>query len=772
MAEQWEIDLGRQIWDAKTSKDAKVIIDVCEKRYGATPIAIGRENNSGTIDLGSDPGLALIERLTNGIDALIELAVHRNPHKSTPDSPEAAAQTLFGVPTDGLGVMLETERRELAKGLVVGMHDSGIKKRPSIRVTDRGTGQHSSAFKKTLLSLNESNKKEKQYTQGTFGQGGSATLSFSEYVVYCSRRHSSLLKPGESDRVGFTVAYKEETDPETTILPRYVWLVKKDDSPLDLPAEAFPELEHGTRVTHIEYDIQELAGMFTTQMWQFLNNALFEPVLPFILEGDRSPEEQKAGSRVILGNASRLARVDKARGAIKIDAEDTHKIMLKGYGSATVSWWVLGRPEGSLSKSSPADSYTSANSAIVMTLHGQRQATQPRIWLKNTTQLPFIYKNMIVQINTNGLNGSGRRTVYASTRERARISDLSKQIIKSVELLIKDDENLKHLNHLARERKLSESSQVANEKVQKRLGRFVKTKLKDRFKSGSKGMGKSNKGGTGNRNGDNLGKNKNRSGTTRGRDITDTHLGHVPTLIAFESKRLQVVQGFHTAVWVLVNAKNHYLPKHDSELEIKISGTKDKQPFIKSRSILQGGKSRWLIECLYDTPVGPYQLNVTLETANGILKASIPIEVVTPSKPKRAGKGGHEEETGPEIRWVKKGEWEDDALGETFTAKTVGTVAEDSTKTILFVNQDFNLLAKAVGSRNLSEAMMETRRDRYLYPVACGLWLQHHESQRLHHDDQPSDEYREGEMARLAEAVLTAADPDVDLASEEGDDDD
>ena len=53
MSENWERDLGRLIWDVKTSDDATAIIDECIKRFRAKPIAIGRENNSGTIDVAA-----------------------------------------------------------------------------------------------------------------------------------------------------------------------------------------------------------------------------------------------------------------------------------------------------------------------------------------------------------------------------------------------------------------------------------------------------------------------------------------------------------------------------------------------------------------------------------------------------------------------------------------------------------------------------------------------------------------------------------------------
>ena len=772
MALAWEKDLGSLIWNATNIDDVSAIISECNRRFASKPIAVGRENNSGTINMASDPGLALVERITNGIDSRIELAYLLNP-SFNPSSPEEAARQLFGVPERGFSEMTDHERRELAKGLVVGMHESGRPRRPTIRVTDAGTGQHPSVFSDTLLSLNESNKVNLAYTMGTFGQGGSTTLGFSEFVVVCSRRHPGLLELGQQDSVGFTVAYEEDTDPTTAKWPRYVWLVNGDGSPLELPISAFPELRHGTRITHIAYDAQRLRGQFTTQMWQFLNNALFNPVLPFILEGDRDKNELRAGSRVILGNASRLSRVHRARGEIEITAEDTHHITLGGFGTVEASWWVLARPPGSTSRSSPAESYANANTAVLMTLHGQRQATKPRTWLKNTAKLPFLYKNMIVSINTNGLNGLGRRQVYASTRERARQTDLSRDIYNEVMELIRGDDHLKRLNYLERERRLAEASQAANERVQKRLQQFIKTKLKEKYKSGKAGQGSGGSGGAGGRGTDRgrrRGKKKSRGGGEGRRNTDDHHLGSFPTSFTFDAKILRVVQGFSTTVWAHLNAKNDYLPMHDTDLEIEFSGAGLHRPFVKSRSKLLGGKALWRIAAPVETPIGEFRLTASLMTPNGPLSAAVPLEVIAPPERNRGGRGGQEQETGPEIRWVTKDKWDMPVAGETFTAQKVGIVSVDDEATILFINRDFAALAKSFSRRGLSEDEIKTRRDRYLYPVACGLWLQHYENQTMDDDNRPTDEYLDGEMVRLAEAVIVAIDPDVDIAGIEAED--
>src|SRR5262249_22687022 len=156
----------------------------------------------------------------------------------------------------------------------------------------------------------------------------------------------------------------------------------------------FPDFDRGVRVTHVEYDVQGLQGPFTTQMWQFMHAALFEPVLPFILTGDRPGDpKRKDGTpdtRVIIGNAARLSNIASAKGDIELGAHASYKIELgPEYGSVTAEYWALVRPEGSTSKSDAAGSYVDANTAVSLTLHGQRQDAERRTWIKDRAKLPF-----------------------------------------------------------------------------------------------------------------------------------------------------------------------------------------------------------------------------------------------------------------------------------------------------------------------------------------------------------------------------------------------
>ena len=98
-------------------------------------------------------------------------------------------------------------------------------------------------------------------------------------------------------------------------------------------------------------------------------------------------------------------------------------------------------------------------------------------------------------------------------------------------------------------------------------------------------------------------------------------------------------------------------------------------------------------------------------------------------------------------------------------AVTVGYVTEDEEETIIWLNRDYTALKKSLARRDLTAEAIETRATRYQYPIACALWLQHHELQNT--DPRPDEKYEKAEKQRLAEAVLVAIDPDVDVAMEE-----
>src|SRR4051794_6824836 len=95
---------------ARTPEDVLRLIETVGPMgiVGTRPVG-DRDNNAGTIEIASNPYSALGERVTNGIDALLELLAALAGYHSIEDWPAApatprdAARLLLKVPKAGLG---------------------------------------------------------------------------------------------------------------------------------------------------------------------------------------------------------------------------------------------------------------------------------------------------------------------------------------------------------------------------------------------------------------------------------------------------------------------------------------------------------------------------------------------------------------------------------------------------------------------------------------------------------------------------------------------
>src|SRR5437870_13519634 len=117
-----EGELFSRLRDAVAVADVnRAVEDFVTARAGECSwIPIGRrENNRGTIDVSADPGRSAVERLTNGIDAILE--AEYESHNGIPEcrSPKEAASAWLNVPELGLSALTPAQRRSLAQRVSV-----------------------------------------------------------------------------------------------------------------------------------------------------------------------------------------------------------------------------------------------------------------------------------------------------------------------------------------------------------------------------------------------------------------------------------------------------------------------------------------------------------------------------------------------------------------------------------------------------------------------------------------------------------------------------
>ena len=744
--------LIEHLFAARTNDDCRQILKAAASDgISGTRFLGDREANAGTVQLASNPYSALVERVTNAFDGLLDMKAEENGDESMPDSPRQSATAWYGVPHTGLNDLTTNERRALAENVRVVLEDSGRKLYPTVVIEDRGIGQHPLEFPNGLVSLNRSNKLRKRWLQGAYGQGGSATFRFCDYTLMIGRRKPSLLN-GADDLVGWTIVWEDPGDPYEDALPVYKYLVGTDNEvPVFDPSLLANPDWHGVRVVHVSYELPKFAQAYTqltTGIWGMFHSALFDPVLPFIVGGRRDVDVKATGSidstRVVVGNAARLNNPDGPAGDLEVsyatgETFDLGKALKGDFGRFRVNYWVVQRDLKSESKTDPTASYVTAENAVSMTLYGQRQDSERRAWLKSQVQLPYLTRNLIVQIDVDPLSPPAKRDLFSSTRERGVEGELRDTIYREAARLLRGDSELRRFEHEERERMMAKGAQEVGDKVREKLRKFVRTFLQDKKRKVTRVEDLPRKP-----------LNQGPGGGTK-RETDDSSLPNVPTRIAFERDPITIMQGRRTTVWFSANAKNGYLRRHEDELAVSFSNSLGHKVSDVAKSELLAGRSLWTLQAEDDAPLGDGSIEAVLITANGLLTASAAVRVVKPPTEQKRRKK-EEPEQGPDIRWVKRDRWEEFDFDE----RTVGRVNIGSDATDILVNRDQRILEKALSSRLLSPNEVKAREDRYLFAVACGLYRQEHQAQET--KGQPDPDYLVQEQERLAEAVLIAID--------------
>ena len=310
------VDLAR----SRSLPEILRLIVKLEKSHGFGWRAVGdRESNCGTIEIGSDAGHALIERVTNAIDAVIEREAARQgkANNVNPASPREAVETWFAVPGGRVCNLTDiSTRQKLADNVTVKLFLGSSKRQPTVEISDSGIGLTARSVPKTILSLNESNKLDKPYLAGAYGQGGSTVLAFSPTgTMFISRRQPDLLDKGERDHVAITFARYNELDARRNKNGRYEYLVGPDAEVAFVGPRDLKEAKPGTTVVHFDMHLDRYSAVLTAptgSLWWILQNALFDPVLPFWAEDHRT-DAKKPTRRTIVGNFSRLQDDKKDR---------------------------------------------------------------------------------------------------------------------------------------------------------------------------------------------------------------------------------------------------------------------------------------------------------------------------------------------------------------------------------------------------------------------------------------------------------------------------
>lgn len=432
-------------------------------RSGWAPIG-GKENNRGPIEVSADPGRSLVERLTNGVDAILEAEYER--HHGVPDcrSPRQAATAWVGVSERGLSEMTPAQRQAVAKRVTISLLPGDGRQGRLIEIRDLGVGLTPEEMPNTILSLNESNKIRKHYLAGTYGQGGSSTFAISAYTLLASRR------PGDP-RLGFTVVKFLDLPPDEYKTGHYVYLTFDGVVPAIAVSES--EFAAGSLVRHFGYDLSSYPSpVGPNSVYGLLNQVLFDPVLPIWLHS-----EVHGYRRVIKGSRNALnGAVDEGdenrRGPTLDHNVPTFYVSLGDFGNVGFEYWVLER--STRANKRPSAAFVNPSRPIILTVNGQDHAERPVSIIRKEAELPYLAQRLIVHIDCDSLTPTAKRALFASSREDARRGAVLQLIHDELVRILKSDDELTRLNHEARALGMRERDETAIQEMRREVARLLR----------------------------------------------------------------------------------------------------------------------------------------------------------------------------------------------------------------------------------------------------------------------------------------------------------
>jgi hypothetical protein len=464
----------KQLLEANTVREVTDLLEDFQEDVNIKWIPVGgRQDNIATINIGTDPAAGLTERITNAIDAVIELEWHKQGKPTDISTPRQATENWFNIPEGRLrNVKREDIDSNLAKRVKITLRNSEKENNPTVEIRDTGIGIKAEDFSKTILSLHGGNKLNKLFLMGAYGQGGSTALSYNNFTIIISKPYFKE----KTSFVSWTIVRINQGNVNVDKHEWFEYLVDaKNGQPITLEIED-KEFEHGTLVRHIAMDLGKYVGavtQLTNSLWYLTHNYLFDTIFPFTITDERASKtkKEKAENRTVQGNNRRLTLGDTTEYPREVPLTFRD-------GKVIIYYWVLSQ-DGLDKPKDRIKLYTLSSQPIVITFNGQKQGTLPNSIIKNELKLPFLESYIIVQIECDKLDNESKRQLFSSTRESLRDTSILEELKKLTIDTLNEDENLQRLDRERKERYLRNTDTKAEDKLRIRLAKRINTFIKN-----------------------------------------------------------------------------------------------------------------------------------------------------------------------------------------------------------------------------------------------------------------------------------------------------
>ncbi|MCL2722592.1 MAG: hypothetical protein FWD47_14780 [Treponema sp.] len=412
----------------------------------------GQQNNAGTFEnQQSKPEAALVEKITNSIDAILTkkcislgMIPDDNSNPNLPRTMKDAVQLFFNVPKGNWENTSPTQRRDIAQDLQLIV--SGDKSTPNIAVYDNGEGQNAGDFEQTFLSLHKGNKINIPFVQGKFNMGSTGAVVFcgedKKYQLIVSRRCNDL---GNSDsKIGFTLVRKHILTDEEETTVKSTWyefftlngiVPSFECESIDFGLNDTPFID-GTIVKMYSYQLSPgCRSDATLDLWRELNSLLYETSVPILIVEKRFTAGH-SNTKPMLGNKARISIDDR-------DKRYLHKSFsinnLNDFGAEIPIEVTIFKPDSQGSE-------FVRRRPVIFLRNGQAHGVENKTFVSADLGLRQIKNHIIISVDCSNIKTSAANSLFMASRDRM-LEGRHYEILKNeIIQLLKNDEDLKNAN--------------------------------------------------------------------------------------------------------------------------------------------------------------------------------------------------------------------------------------------------------------------------------------------------------------------------------------
>ena len=412
----------------------------------------GSENNYGVVEnQQASPIPALVEKITNGIDAILERrCLEEGIDPKSPEAPKSVPEGVAKFFPDHKNWDLTAHRKQQSEMLQIVA--DGPRMETSLVIFDEGIGQAPGDFENTFLSLLRGNKNEIHFVQGKYNMGGAGAVAFCgkhRYQLIASKRFDN------NSEFGFTLVRRHPLTASEEITRKNTWYeylvidggipsFKIDEIDLGLANRNF---QTGSVIKLYSYDLPSGSrSVISRDLNQSLNEYLFRPALPILTVDTKAryPDDRNL-ERDLFGLQRRLEEDDSKY----VQTYFSDEINDAEIGALKVTSYVFNaRAEGRSSKDTrntiPREFFKN-NMTVIFSINGQVHGHLTSEFVTRSLKFPLLKDHLLIHVDCTGVRTGVRNELFMASRDRLKGGEESRALRRRLATLLTSG-RLKEIN--------------------------------------------------------------------------------------------------------------------------------------------------------------------------------------------------------------------------------------------------------------------------------------------------------------------------------------